>query len=119
MQSDLSSLNIDGSAGNEFWPGTYFVYRTNELRYGKLFVEDYNVNNNYTLTLSWTTYNSDGSIYSSGTGLQIPQTWTCDLDIGVKGPSSGDRDFQWVNTGSARYIQPFNGALFKLIYRAE
>jgi len=119
MQSDLSDQIIDGSEGNEFWPGTYFIYRTNESRYGKLFVEDYNVNNSHTLTFSWTTYNSDGSVYSSGTGLQIPQTWTCDLDLGVVGSSSGDRDFQWVNTGSARYIQPSNGSFFKLIYRAE
>lgn len=119
MKSGLSDQDIDGSDGNEFWPGTYFIYRTNNLRYGKLVVEDYNVNNSHTLTLSWTTYNSDGSIYSSGTGLQIPQTWTCDLDIGIKGPISGTQDFWWVNTGTKRYIQPSNGALFKLIYRAE
>ncbi|MHC4693628.1 MAG: S8 family serine peptidase [Planctomycetota bacterium] len=111
---------IYASDGIEFWPGTYFVYKTNMGRYGKFKVDDLDIVNNNKLTITWVTYNADGSIYSKGTGLEIRGTWTCDLDKGVEGPPAGTEDFGWVmRTTTTRFLDPRNGALFKLMYRVE
>ena len=39
MLGQMRDGNIDGSDGNEFLPGTWFIYRTGEYRYGKMIVE--------------------------------------------------------------------------------
>jgi hypothetical protein len=114
---DMSGDNIDGSDGNEFTPGTYFVYRTSAGRFGKFLVENFDKADGYKLTISWTTYNTNGSIYTSDTGLVIRGTFDCDLDLGLE--TTVGADFWWVQqTSSTRYLDPQNGALFDLIYRA-
>ncbi|MHC4084316.1 MAG: S8 family serine peptidase [Planctomycetota bacterium] len=119
MDHTLSGDSIDASDGSEFWPGTYFVYKTNLGRYGKFIVDDLDQADNNKLTISWVTYEPDGSIYSQGSGLEINGTWTCDLDKGVEGPSAGAEDWQWLmQTGTTRFLSPRNGAEFKLMYRA-
>jgi hypothetical protein len=120
MDHTLTTDRIYGSDGIEFWPGTYFVYKTNMGRYGKFKVDDLDTMNNNKLTITWVTYNADGSTYSKGTGLEIRGSWDCDLDKGVEGPPSGAEDFRWnMQTSTVRYLYPLNGARFKLIYRAE
>jgi len=119
MDHTLSGDNIDASDGSEFWPGTYFVYKTNMGRYGKFIVDDLDQADNNKLTITWVTYNADGSTYSKGTGLEINGTYTCDLDKGVEGPSTG-ADWQWVmKSSTVRYLRPLYGAEFKLMYRVE
>ncbi|MGD0572347.1 MAG: hypothetical protein ABSB11_04945 [Sedimentisphaerales bacterium] len=114
----MSAGSIDGSDGNEFWPGTWFIYRTSEYRYGKMIVQAYDKAQNNELTLGWTTYNSDGSIYSSGTGLVIDGTYLCDLDEGQETFTSAD--FWWsIDSSTARSLVPENNALFELMYRAK
>ena len=113
----LSGANIDSSDGNKFNPGTYFVYRTSQGRFGKFRVDTLEPAVNHRLTIAWTTYNANGSVYSSGSGLAIRGTYSCDLDPGLE--TSTDRDFSWVqSTSSIRYLAPANGAVFKLVYRA-
>jgi hypothetical protein len=120
MAHTLTKDSIYGSDGIEFWPGTYFVYRTNLGRYGKFKVDDLDTINNHKLTITWVTYNYDGSIYSKGTGLEVRGTWDCDLDKGVEGPPSGAEDFWWnMQSSTVRYLYPLNGARFKLMYRVE
>ncbi len=113
----LSGVNIYGSNGSEFNPGTYFVYKTSQGRLGKFLVTALDPASNNQLTISYVTYSADGSIYKSGTGLIIRGTYSCDLDEGLE--TGTDRDFAWVqSTSTTRYIDPTNGAQFKLIYRA-
>jgi hypothetical protein len=114
----MSGANIDSSDGDEFNPGTYFVYKTSQSRLGKFLVENWEPGalTNNQLTIAWVTYNTDGSVYSSGSGLIIRGTYSCDLDLGVE--TSTDRDFAWVqSTSTTRYLDPTNAATFKLIYR--
>jgi hypothetical protein len=118
MSGQMSSGYIDGSDGDEFLPGTWFIYITDEDRYGKMIVEAYDKTQDNKLTLGWTTYSSDGSIYSTGTGLVIHGTFACDLDDGLETGTS--EDFWWEqNTSTERYLVPENSALFKLMYRAK
>lgn len=117
IDAQLSDSPIDGSDGNQFWPGTYFVYLTSGGRYGKFIVEKYEPDVNHRLSIGWVTYNADGSIYSTGTGLAIRGTYTCDLDNGIEG--GADEDWQWaMQTWTTRSLIPYNGARFKLMYRA-
>ena len=118
MDHTLSDEIIDASDGNEFWPGTYFVYKTNLGRYGKFIVDDLDTSDNNKLTITWVTYNADGSTYSKGSGLEINGTWDCDLDKGVEGPPTGSADWQWrMQTSTVRNLRPVYGAEFKLMYR--
>jgi hypothetical protein len=118
MLSRMSAGGIDSNDGDEFWPGTWFIYRTSEYRYGKMIVEAFDPASGNELTLGWTTYNSDGSIYSSGTGLVIQATYTCDLDEGLEAGTGAD--FWWeIASSTTRYLVPEHGALFKLMYRAK
>lgn len=119
MQSQLSGDNIDASDGNEFNPGTYFVCRTSAGRYGKFIVENWEPGGatDNRLTIGWVTYNADGTVYTSGSGLVIRGTYSCDLDLGLE--TSINSDFTWVQYSAAeRWLDPRNGALFKLMYRA-
>ena len=117
MENQMSGEAIDASDGNAFNPGTYFVYRTSEGRLGKFIVENWEPGAENRLTLGWVTYNPNGSVYSSGTGLVIRGTYFCDLDTGLE--SSSGSDFQWHQySATIRDILPQNGALLKLLYRA-
>lgn len=117
MAGEMSNADIYGSDGSDFWPGTWFIYETSDSRYGKMIVEALDKTQNNKLTLGWTTYNSDGSVYSRGTELVVRGTYLYDLDEGLE--TSTGADFQWhIVSSTVRYLDPRNGALFKLMYRA-
>lgn len=116
MAGQLSEDPISGSDGEEFRTGAYFVYVTEEERYGKCIAEEYDMAT-HELMLGWTTYNADGTIYSTGTGLVIQSGMTYDLDTGQE-TTSGE-DFWWQQgTTTTRYLVPEDGAMFQLVYRA-
>ncbi|AQQ09048.1 hypothetical protein L21SP3_00846 [Sedimentisphaera cyanobacteriorum] len=119
--SGLSSDSIDASDGNRFGIDSFFIYETNEGRYGKFIIDDYDESDNHAITISWKTYDYDGSLYSEGSGLTIVGTYSADLDEGVLSPyGSGNRDFSWTMSSSeTRFLTPKNGASFKIIYRAD
>ena len=99
-------------------PGTYFVYKTDEGRFGKFMVENYEPAGSYNMVIQWITYKADGSVYSYGTRLIVRGTWTCDLDIGLE--TATGKDWNWVLTsGTVRRLFPQNGAKFKLMHRAK
>ena len=117
MDHTLSDDMIYASDGNDFWPGTYFVYKTNMGRYGKFIVDDLDKSDNNKLTITWVTYEPDGSVYSWGSGLEIRGTYSCDLDDGLEvGLAQGD--WWWrLSSSTIRDLYPRNGAEFKLMYR--
>ena len=117
MEGEMSTSSIDSSNGNEFMPGTYFVYKTDEGRFGKFMVENYEPTENHRLVIRWVTYEVDGSIYSHGTRLIVRGTWTCDLDEGLE--TATGKDWNWfLASGTVRRLLPQNGAKFKLMHRA-
>lgn len=117
MEAEMSTASIDASDGNEFMPGTYFIYKTDEGRFGKFMVENYEPDESCRLTIKWATYNADGSVFSQGARLVIRGTWTCDLDFGLETVTG--KDWNWVlQTSTVRRLFPQNGAKFKLMHRA-
>jgi len=119
VSAPLSSESIDGSDNekNQIPEGTIVLYKTDENRYGKLKILDYD----YNLEIKYVTYNADGSVFSSSNSLVIKGTWIYDLDKGIEAKySSSAGDFWWrqVNTVT-RYLVPRNGAQFGLYKKAE
>jgi hypothetical protein len=118
MEDEMSTASIDASDGNEFMPGTYFIYKTDEGRFGKFMVENYEPVENHRLTIRLVTYDTDGSIYSFGTRLIIRGTWSCDLDEGLE--TTIGQDWNWMLLSSTgRRLRTYNGAKFKLMHRAK
>ncbi|HSW31407.1 MAG TPA: Ig-like domain-containing protein, partial [Longimicrobiales bacterium] len=115
----LSGNAIDGSDGQQFKSGTYFVYRTAQGLRGKFIVQSYEPASNHQLTLGWVTYAADGSVHSSGSGLVIRGTFLCDLDSGMELSTTPNDDFWWemVNP-TTRRLSPSSGAVFRLIHRS-
>lgn len=117
QSAPLSTTVLDGSDNvyNEIPAGTVVVYQTNEGRYGKFVTQDVD----FSLLMSWTTYNDDGTVYSSGTDLNILGTWHADLDEGVQTATNGSQDFWWEAVdGIDRFVVPTLGATFA-IYSCE
>jgi len=115
--AELSSTVLDGSDNvyNEIPAGTVVVYKTNEGRYGKLLIESIGV----AMQLSWTTYESDGTIFSQGTSLTINGTFSADLDLGEESVDFNTSDFWWEAVdGIDRFVVPLNSAIFA-IYSCE
>jgi len=110
----LSSSWINGSnnGNNKIPKGTIILYKTSAGRFGKMLVRS----NGYKLVLRWTTYRSNGNIYSRGSNLTIRGNYSCDLDKGKE--TTVSRDFWWnQKTSTKRYLVPKNKARF-LIYNA-
>jgi len=134
MENLMSKSEIDssdvftGPDAQPFIPGTYLIYKTSQGRYGKMIVEQLEPSVNNRLTISWVTYRNARSIYTSGSGLVIRGTYSCDLDLGMIPTSpfaddsctelEKDSDFYWQQkTKTTRALTPRNHALFKLVYR--
>jgi len=109
----LSGTSIEGSnnGNNRIPTGTVLAYKTKQGRYGKMQILTYG----YDLNIAYTTYASDGSVYTSGTMI-IHGTWSADLDAGTETTSGSSADFFWEQVdGTVRYLVPQNGALFAVI----
>jgi len=116
MEASLSFQRIDASFGlpNAISAGSLIAYRTDEGRYGVMEI----VSCSQDLVLNWRTYSSSGTVFSSGNGLLVHATWTCDMDRGVEGSASAD--FHWnIVTSTERYVDPMNGAQFALLTLPE
>ena len=93
---------------NPLLEGAVVYYLTNENRWGKFRIQQYG----YNLIIEWTTFNQDGSVYSTGVNLTIRGTWECNLDLGQESVKSVD--FWWEHNNTTNLV-PKNGARF---YRA-
>ncbi|MHC1775527.1 MAG: beta strand repeat-containing protein [Lentimicrobium sp.] len=113
----LSSEAINGSNNNDnqLTPGNIVLYKTNGNRFGKFIITSYGIN----LELAWITYNSDGSVYSSGEDLVIHASYLADLDIGQETSDYSLADFWWsLQDETIRFLYPENGALFGVYHLA-
>jgi hypothetical protein len=99
----------------------WFYYRTNEGRYGKL--EYLSKDGFKAIFIRWTTYNADGSVYSSAqANLEIPQQAGCDLDLGIIKEEGADFNWKYTqgysaNNPSRDDLVPRNGAAFRKFER--
>lgn len=123
MEAEMSTASIDASDGNEFMPGTYVIYKTNEGRFGKFIVDNYEPTGptvNHKLTIRWVTYDGNGSVYTYGSGLAINGTYRCDLDLGQETTEYAVSDWFWnMLTSTTRRLESTNSAKFKLMHRAK
>lgn len=112
--SPVSASPISGDDTNNLLNvGAILFCHTSEGRFSKFQVEG----TGYNLTITWKTYNPDGSTRGSGSGLLIRGTWSCDLDVGQEVGANATRDFQWNQlTTTERDLLPRNGALFFKAY---
>ncbi len=109
----LGTAVLDGSDNvyNEIPAGTVVVYQTNEGRYGKFVTQAVDAS----LLISWTTYDTDGSVFSSGTDLNISGTFHADLDAGTQTTNNGTEDFWWEAVdGIDRFVVPTLGATYAI-----
>ncbi len=113
----MSTSNINLSDGY-IAAGQIYVYYTSSGRYGKLEIMSFNASELIGLVLRYnvitfrlTTYNADGTVYSSSASQKIWGTYHCDLDA-VAQTSTGS-DFWWrIDSATARYLVPENAARF-------
>lgn len=113
----LSSEAINGSnnVSNQLTPGTIVLYKTKENRFGKFMVESIG----WYLALKWVTFNSDGSVFTSGDNLVIHASYYADMDLGQQVSVSDQADFQWsLQNETIRFLYPENGALFGVYHLA-
>jgi hypothetical protein len=110
--SGMTDVDINGSNltyANNLQFGTTLIYTTDQGRYGKMRISSYGTD----LTITWTTYNVGGTVYSSGSGVVVHGTWYCDLDCGVETSNPAVADFQWrADTAVLKRMVSYNGALF-------
>ena len=103
-------INADDNETNLIPPGAIVVYKTKTGRFGKFIVETYG----YNLTISWLTYDSDGSTLSHGSDLLVRGTFSINLDSGTEA-STDDADFFWQQiTNIERAITPLDGSALAL-----
>jgi hypothetical protein len=82
--------------------------QTDSGRYAKIWIES----KTYDLVITWTTYDTGGSVYSHGTNLTIHGLQGCDLDTGLEtSPTNATCDFRW----AAVSLEPQHGARFAAI----
>lgn len=118
MSSSSISMN-DGSSNLN--PGRIYVYYTSGGRYGKMEIVSFTktevitvippLSYYNTLKINYVTYNSDGSVYKTGSSLRIRGTYSCDLDTGTE--TSSGADFWWsINSDTIRSLVPQGVARF-------
>ncbi len=113
-QQRLTYLNLqyreDGST--IFTPTTIIVFKTNQGRYGKLYVEQ----SGETLILTWLhVFTSDGAMYIGKSSLGIRNLSKFDLDEGTETQVSAYSDFQWEYLNGKGRLIPLSGAVFYVI----
>jgi len=98
--SDEFYTPISGPNGIINGKGTIFLFITSERNLGKMEILDVDKDNNYKLTIKYTTYNKDGKTVSESDHFEIEGTFAFDLDKGsAVNVSREDQDFL-LNIGS-------------------
>ncbi len=92
-----SPIQISNNSGIVNGKGTIILYATSDGNMGKMQILDVDKEDNYKLTIKYVTYNYNGSIHSQSNNLEVPGTYTCDLDKGnIEDVLRSDEDF-WFN----------------------
>jgi outer membrane protein OmpA-like peptidoglycan-associated protein len=76
------NIPISNNSGILSNKGTVIVFATSDGNLGKMEILNVDKNDNYKLTVKYVTYNYNGSVHSQSDHLEIPGTYTCDLDQG-------------------------------------
>jgi len=85
---------ISGPKGIVNGAGTVFLFSTSERNLGKMEILNVDKNNNFRLTIKYTTYNQAGETVSSSDHFEIEGTFAFDLDKGnATDVSRDDQDF--------------------------
>ncbi len=85
---------ISGPEGIVNGAGTIFLFSTSERNLGKMEILDVDKNNNFKLTIKYTTYNQAGETVSESDHFEIEGTFAFDLDKGnATDVSRTDQDF--------------------------
>jgi len=85
---------ISGPEGIVNGAGTIFLFSTSERNLGKMEILDVDKNNNFKLTIKYTTYNLSGETVSESEHFEIEGTFAFDLDKGnASDVSRADQDF--------------------------
>lgn len=95
-QDLLKSDRIEASDDRVLAVGTILIYQTCEGRFGKARVEaPAPRKGDYTLTLSWCTFEQDNKVRSSGKNLVIKSLFAVDLDAGKLAKTNDGADIHW------------------------
>ena len=88
------------------------LYKTSENNYGIMHVTAVDDTTPGSITFSYKTFNSDGSIKKSEVNKKVNGTYPFDLDKGTD--SGGNFDF-WLQNNSSQNFNPANGAKFYVL----
>ena len=88
------------------------LYKTSENNYGIMHVTAVDDTTPGSITFSYKTFNSDGSIKKSEVNKKVNGTYPFDLDKGID--SGGNFDF-WLQNNSSQNFNPENGAKFYVL----
>jgi outer membrane protein OmpA-like peptidoglycan-associated protein len=112
-----SPIHISNSSGIVNGKGTIIIYATSDGNLGKMQILDIDKEDNYKLTLKYVTYNYNGSIHSQSNNLEVPGTYTCDLDKGnIEDVLRSDEDF-WFSKAdkTTTSIRPSETSILKIL----
>lgn len=115
--SDISTAAYSGNKISREWLGNQVLYcKTSQGRYAKLRVEAADT----LLIRSMVVYNSNGTLHLSKANIQVPQTWSFDIDTGNVGAAGFDLWWEAQNA-TTFFLTPTNGATFSFesYYRYE
>jgi outer membrane protein OmpA-like peptidoglycan-associated protein len=80
---DAINIPISNNNGTVNGEGTIILYATSDGNLGKMEILDVDKNDGYKLTARFVSYDYNGSVHSESNHLEIPGTYTCDLDKGT------------------------------------
>ncbi len=112
-----SPIQISNNSGIVNGKGTIILYATSDGNFGKMQILDIDKEDNYKLTVKYVTYNYNGSIHSQSNNLEVPGTYTCDLDKGnIEDVLRSDEDF-WFNKAdkTTTSIKPSETSILKIL----
>lgn len=109
-------IDATDASGILLGSGTIFIFKTNEGRYGKMEIVNFDESSNYDLRINAVVYKDDKSILGSADNLLIRGTWLADLDVpreALFNDFKAKGDFQLVRLNDTdSNILPWNGAKF-------
>jgi len=113
MEGQMTSNPIDGSDGYDFWPTTYFLYKTSAGRYGKLQINQLYTPSNPTYAVKFVTFTPTGGFQVMMSGVGMYPDLPYDLDTGAQTSAGADMSVNLASLTS-RQLVPLNGAKFCL-----
>jgi hypothetical protein len=114
---DQFNIPVSTNKGIVNGAGTIILYATSDGNMGKMEILDVDKNDGYKLTTRFVSYNYNGSVLRESNHLEIPGTYTCDLDKGkVGGDVQSEQDFHFGKEDSkTSTIYPGETAILRVL----